>query len=301
MMAFTHCFDHPDSTQGRFETIRGYEDRSPIFVTGLPRSGSTLIEQILSSHSKAWGAGEDTLLAPLTPVINSMLAQPGMTQDTISAALQKLGKQYVDGMRQAMIVRTSNSGKNGRNVKRIVDKMLRNLWLVGYIDLMLPKSVIIHIKRHPMDAAMSCYGQPFGYAGMPWAWDLKDIAHQINMTFKIAKHWDQYYPNRVITVFYEELVSYPKEVAAELLKATGLPWEDSVVKFYEQQGRSVATASMAQVRRPMYYTSIGRWKSYASHLEPLREMLGGTIAEYEKELDERIKKRTGGRTSKIEL
>jgi hypothetical protein len=282
--------------KGRFETIKGNEDRSPVFVVGLPRSGSTLIEQMISSHSKAWGAGEDTLLAPLTPVVNSMLASPGMTQDTISAALQKLGKQYVDGMRQSMLVRTASSagGKGagkGKNVKRIVDKMLRNLWLVGYIDLMLPKSVIIHVKRHPMDAGMSCYAQPFGYAGMPWAWDLKDIAYQINMTFRIAKHWDQHYPKRVITVFYEELVSYPREVAEELLKATGLPWEDAVIKFHEQEGRSVATASMAQVRKPLYLTSVGKWKRYASYLEPLRQMLGGTIADYEKELEERLKKR----------
>lgn len=117
------------------------------------------------------------------------------------------------------------------------------------------------------------------------------------MTFKIGRHWDQYYPNKVITVFYEELIAYPKEVAAEILKTTGLAWEESVNRFYAQEGRSVSTASMAQVRQPLYSTSVGKWKRYAAYLEPLRKMLGETIEDYENELEERIQKRFKERLS----
>ncbi|KAL3144289.1 hypothetical protein ABBQ32_004053 [Trebouxia sp. C0010 RCD-2024] len=144
--------------------VVGYPDPSPIFVVGMPRSGSTLVEHILSSHPLAHGAGEDTAFAPLIPQLLQLLDGRGQIQD-----VKKLGKQYVQDMRAKVPPSRSNA-------THVVDKMLRNSWNVGYISMMLPQACIIQVVRHPMDTALSCFAQPFEGRGTPWAWDLHGTA-----------------------------------------------------------------------------------------------------------------------------
>ncbi|GAX74981.1 hypothetical protein CEUSTIGMA_g2427.t1 [Chlamydomonas eustigma] len=258
-----------------------FNDETPIFVVGLPRSGSTLVEQILSTHSMAWGAGEDTALAPLTPDVNRVLATPG---SNYAMELKKLGKKYVRTMRAMVPV-----SRDPPPIK-IVDKMLRNIWLVGYIDMLIPKAKIVHVMRHPMDAGLSCFAQPFGYNGVSWAWDLHEIAAQIKMTHRLANHWDETHPGRVLTIFYEELVQYPREVATELLEWVGLPWEEGVLSFYKAE-RQVATASVAQVRKPLYNSSVARWRIYEQQLGRFQSELCGTIQAYEDKLGSALARR----------
>ncbi|KXZ46103.1 hypothetical protein GPECTOR_47g380 [Gonium pectorale] len=134
-----------------------------------------------------------------------------------------------------------------RPPRRIVDKMLRNLWLLGYVSLLLPRSCMLHVGRHPLDAALSAFQQPFGYAGLPWAWRLEHIGQQVRMTAALVEHWRRALPpGRLLTVHYEELVAYPEATARRLLAHCGLVWDPRVLSFHSAP-RVVATASVAQV------------------------------------------------------
>ncbi len=270
---------------GPFDGATGVNDSTPIFVIGMPRSGSTLVEQMLGSHPDVFAAGEDTALAPITGDLNAALAQPGADHREL---LARFGRRYVKEMRKRIGAantapnrsgssgggsysssdRDSNTGTaskasgsldNGKagvqaqsggqaaHPLRIVDKMLHNVWLVGYIQLLLPAACIVHVARHPLDTALSCYSQPFGYSGMAWSWDLHHIASQISMTWELMEHWDNVLPGRILTVHYEDLVANPEQAARDILHHCGLPWDDSVLNFHTSQGRTIATASMAQV------------------------------------------------------
>eukprot|EP00798_Chlamydomonas_sp_ICE-L_P012367 gene12367-15548_t len=146
---------------------------------------------------------------------------------------------------RSRVRKASDDGVKPYQPTRIVDKMLRNLWLIGYIDLLLPDSCIIHVMRHPLDAGLSCYTQPFGYNGLQWAWDVSEISSQIKMTHHLAAHWDKAMPGRVHTVLYEELVQYPELVSKDMMQWCGLTWSPEVLDFHKVE-RAVATASVAQ-------------------------------------------------------
>lgn len=171
-----------------------------------------------------------------------------------------------------MRLRIPGDQSTGHQPTYIVDKMLRNMWLVGYIHWLLPDACVLHVARHPLDTAMSCYAQPFGYSGMPWAFDLSHIAAQLNMTQQLVDHWNKVLPGKLHTVYYEDLVLNTEQVTRELLSACGLDWEDAVLSFHATE-RAVHTASVTQVRQPMYTSSVGRWRVYESQLHELKDML----------------------------
>ncbi|PRW33326.1 serine threonine- kinase receptor R831 [Chlorella sorokiniana] len=267
----------------------------PIFVAGLPRSGSTLIEQVLASHSQVWGAGEDTALAPLLPELLAVLNSQGNVEASRIAAV---GRKYADEMwarlppeRQQGRDGSSNGGGSGSSssgdggqdqVRWIVDKMLRNWWHIGFIAMMLPDACIVHAVRHPADAGLSCFAQPFEGRGTPWASNLSHIAHQIQLVHRLGEHWDAVLPGRVLHVRYEDLVRDQEATTRRLLDHCGIPWQDAVLRFHETQ-RTVATASLAQVRQRLYSSSVGRWRRYARQLAPLLRPLRQLIARYERQ------------------
>jgi hypothetical protein len=128
-------------------------------------------------------------MAPLTPAITQVImSQPADLQQQLA----RLGQQYLSSMRARI------PAADADQVKYTADKMLRNLWLLGYIQLILPRSCVVHVLRHPMDVALSCYAQPFGYSGTAWSWDLDHIVQQIQMTWQLADHWDQAFPGEVL-------------------------------------------------------------------------------------------------------
>ncbi|PNG99777.1 hypothetical protein TSOC_014439, partial [Tetrabaena socialis] len=172
---------------------------------------------------------------------------------------------------------------------RIVDKMLRNLWLFGYIQLLLPRSCLVHVVRHPLDAALSCYAQPFGYSGVPWAWRLQHIGEQLRMTHALERHWRAQLPRgRLLTLHYEELVAAPEASARRLLSHCGLGWDPAVLRFHTSN-RTVSTASVAQVRQPLYSRSVGRWRKYERQLAGLAAQVRPEIESYERAVAEAVR------------
>ncbi len=243
---------------------RGHDDETPIFIVGMPRSGTTLIEQIMSSHSDIYGAGElkdfgDT-------VAKRHKKAPGASyMEAIASAegdfFADVGREYIQRIRKLNPVS-----------KRITDKMPGNFFYVGLIHLALPKAKIIYSQRDPMDICFSNYSRLFNET-MPFAYDLEELGHYYNCCKDIMNHWREILPAGVILDFkYEEVVEDLETQARRLIDFCGLEWQDSCLEFYKNE-RHVKTASIAQVRKPIYKSSVARWQHFRNHLEPLRKII----------------------------
>jgi len=237
----------------------GSTSAAPIFVIGMPRSGSSLIEQILSSHRHVQGMGES---AALSTVIDRGFTDRGFAEVERAANWGDLAEAYLGAMRQR--------GWNGAD--RFVDKTPENHLRVGMIHLMFPRSVILDSTRDPVDTCLSCYRQLFT-EGNQTLYDLRQIGRAYVRYRRVMEHWDRVLPGRVIRVPHEKLVADPEGQIRRLVADCKLDWDPACLRFHETAG-SVRTASAAQVRRPMFVTSIGRWVRHASELEPLLKELG---------------------------
>jgi tetratricopeptide (TPR) repeat protein len=246
---------------------KGHPSRRPIFITGMPRSGTTLVEQILASHSMVYGAGELPWINRITmlfPKTNGGYPYPDGINYMDERHLISAGEYYLEKL-----------NLYNKDAPFVTDKLPHNFDHIGLIYLIFPNAVIIHLKRDPRDVAVSNYYQ--NYAAMRglmgFANDLKDIGHMLNDHERIMKHWHEVLPEgKIFEVVYEELVEDPERVIKELLHYIGLPWEDNVMKFYETQ-RPVKTASIHQVRKGIYKESKERWRRYEKYLTPLFEVL----------------------------
>jgi tetratricopeptide (TPR) repeat protein len=228
---------------------------APIFVIGMPRSGSSLIEQILSSHRGVQSMGENPAL--------STVVDRGFTETEHAANWGDMADAYLDFMRQR--------GWNGAD--RFVDKTLENYLRIGMIHLMFPESVILDSARDPVDTCLSCYRQLFT-AGSETLYDLGQIGRAYVRYRRVMEHWQRVLPGRVIRVRHEKLVADPEGQIRWLVEdACKLDWDPACLRFHEAKG-AVRTASAAQVRLPVFSTSIGRWARFASDLEPLLQALG---------------------------
>jgi tetratricopeptide (TPR) repeat protein len=234
---------------------RGNTSAAPIFVVGMPRSGSSLIEQILSSHPHVQSMGENAAL--------SRVVDQGFTELQRAANWDDLAEAYLGSMRQ----------HGWKEADRFVDKTLENHLRVGVIHLMFPRSVILDSVRDPVDTCLSCYRQLFT-EGNETLYDLRQIGRAYVRYRRVMEHWDRVLPGRVIRVEHEKLVADTEGQIRWLVEdACKLDWDPVCLRFYEAAG-VVRTASAAQVRRPMFSTSIGRWARFASELEPLLRALG---------------------------
>ncbi|KAL4419928.1 hypothetical protein ABPG75_007026 [Micractinium tetrahymenae] len=242
----------------------------PIFVTGLPRSGSTLIEQILSSHPDVWGAGEHTKLNPVVTELLDDIAEKGTVT---GARLEELRKKYEDGMRSLM-------PPEALNATWLVDKNLGNAWHIGYIALMMPRACILHAVRHPADTSLSSFQQSFHPQSIPWSFNLTHMADHVQAHHRIMAHWRRALPGRVLDVHYSQMVDDMEGTTRKILEHCSLSWHPNMLRFYETK-RFVYTASLLQVRRPIYSTSVGKWQAYKKGLAPLLVTLRDTILKYE--------------------
>jgi tetratricopeptide (TPR) repeat protein len=244
---------------------RGVGDPSavPLFVVGMPRSGTTLIEQILSSHSRVFGAGEISDFRECIANVDTNDAVIAIPQTTLSAsALRRLASRYLDGIRAA-----------APTAQRIVDKMPANFALVGLIHLAFPHARIIHARRDPIDTCLSCFSILF-VGEQPYAYDLGELGRYYRSYQALMDHWRTVLPPDILLeVRYEDVIDDLEGQARRILAHCGLSWEETCLDF-QRTRRSVRTASCVQVRQPIYRDSVGRWRPYANELKPLFQALG---------------------------
>jgi tetratricopeptide (TPR) repeat protein len=267
--AITHVFDREllESRQGL-----GHSSNEPIFIIGLPRSGSTLLEQILASHSQVEGTAELPYVSVVSNSISNNradgLGYPQAMRDLGSENLRRLGQNYLD---LARIHRTE-----GR--PRFIDKMPNNFPAVGFLQLILPNAKIIDARRYPLDSCLSCYRQLFA-RGQSFTYDLTDIGEYFLQYQRMMDYWHDVLPGRVLTVQYEDMVTDFESQVGRLLDYCDLPFEEHCVRFWETD-RPVRTASSEQVRQPIYTKSIHRWRQYEHHLGELIEVLQPVLPRY---------------------
>ena len=238
----------------------GCEDDSPIFILGMPRSGSTLVEQILASHSQVFGAGEVVTLPQIFNRFPGVAPAEGI-RELDGAEFERMGIEYIDAIK-----------KHSRKDGSITDKMLSNFRYIGLIKLILPNARIIHCCRNPLDNCLSIFKTHFTDSGLECAYDLIELGRYYNLYRDLMKHWHNVLPDFIYNIQYEEMVADQAEQTKLLLRHCGLEWEDACLEFYKTD-RPVATASVEQVRRPIYKDSIQSWKRYEKQLAPLLEIL----------------------------
>jgi len=252
----------------------GNSDPAPIFIVGLPRSGSTLIEQILASHSLVEGTAELPYAGQVATSLNRNRADginyPEATRELGEKQFKAMGQEYLD---LAQLHRTEGA-------KHFIDKMPNNTPTIGFLNLILPNAKIIDARRYPMDSTFSCYRQLFG-RGQAFTYDLTDIGEYYLQYERMMDHWHEVLPGKVLTVQYEEVVIDFENQVRRLLEYCELPWEESCINFYKTD-RPVRTASSEQVRQPIYTKSINRWRNYESHLGELMEVLEPVLPRYAK-------------------
>jgi tetratricopeptide (TPR) repeat protein len=252
----------------------GNPDPAPIFVIGLPRSGSTLIEQILASHSQVEGTSELPYVGRVATSLNRNRADgvnyPHAMRELSAEHFQALGQDYLD---LAAMHRTEGT-------PRFIDKMPNNFPAVGFLHLILPNAKIIDARRHPLDSCLGCFRQLFA-KGQTFTYDLADIGEYFLEYQRMMDHWQAVLPGRVLTVQYEQLVGDPDNEVRRLLDYCGLPFEESCLKFYETD-RPVRTASSEQVRQPIHNRSVGYWRNYADKLDELKAVLEPVLPRYER-------------------
>ena len=239
----------------------GVPSELPIFVVGMPRSGSSLVEQMLSSHPRVFGAGEIKTFGEIFA--------GGYTPANVKSALASLSAESLRWTGTEYLARASALAPTAA---RVVDKLLGNILYVGAIHLALPGARIIHVRRDPLDSCFSCYTKVFA-GRLNYAYDLGELGRYYKACEKLMKHWAGVLPENVILeVQYETLVENFEAEARRIVAHCGLAWSPQCLAFHETQ-RAVRTASAYQVREPLFKESIGRWKPYAEWLTPLMDAL----------------------------
>ncbi len=232
----------------------------PVFIVGMPRSGTSLVEQVLASHPEVYGAGElrDVgLLAVRLGRNEERIPYPDVLLRAEQADLRRLCREYLSKMRHV-----------APEAKRFTDKMWQNFEHLGLIQLLFPQARVIHCSRSPLDTCLSCYQQSFGTAGPPFTYDLRHIAGYYHDYRRLMDHWREVLSLEMLEIDYEDLVADLETVSRRMVDFIGLDWDPACLAFHENP-RVVRTASYAQVRQPVYQTSIGRAQKYREHLGPL--------------------------------
>jgi tetratricopeptide (TPR) repeat protein len=255
-------------TRDFFERFRGAVDSklAPIFILGMPRSGTTLVEQMLASHSKVEGGGELNTMGEIARDLGETWgargeASPG-TEEQVRSDLNRAAAAYTRATQPLQ-----------RRHPHFTDKMPGNYMFIGLIHLMFPDARIIHCRRDPVDTCLSCFQKPFS-SEVPYSYDLTELGRYYRLYQKLMAHWEAVLPpGRILDVDYESMVEEPEQGLRRILAFCGLDYEAGCLEFQDAQ-RAVTTASAVQVRQGLYKTSVQRWKKYASQLGPLLTALG---------------------------
>jgi tetratricopeptide (TPR) repeat protein len=246
------------------ESAVGSSNGEAIFIVGLPRTGSTLIEQILASHRDVEGTYELPELGrlsqslPVTDFAQSRYPETAASLD--KDAYRVLGEQYIEHTRK------HRSGK-----PFFTDKNLGNFMHIGLLQLILPNATIINARRHPLDTCLGCFKQLFA-RGQSYSYDVEELGEYYLQYQRLMDHWDAVLPDKVLHVHYEDVTEDLESQARRIIEHCGLPWDDNCLRFYETK-RDVRTASSEQVRQPIYRSSVNLWRHYEPQLAELIEVL----------------------------
>lgn len=252
----------------------GHPAPDPIFVLGLPRSGSTLIEQILSSHSQVEGTMELPEIISITKTLRERAEAKGL--DSYHRLLTELPNDELQALGQFYLDRTRIQRKQGRPL--FIDKMPNNFFHIGLIHLILPNAKIIDARRHPLACCFSGFKQYFA-RGQNFSYGLTDLGLYYRDYVELMAHFDAVLPGRVHRVIYEDMVADTENQVRALLDYCGLPFEDACLRFYENN-RPVRTASSEQVRKPIYKDGVDQWRHFEPWLGPLKLALGPVLEHY---------------------
>lgn len=259
-----------DAAYFRERSDSGVESDLPVFVVGMGRSGTSLVEQILASHGQVHGAGEVNYVEGLSLSLAAQAA-PGADagRPVFPEAVCLLGREDAPGFGRAYLDRLR---AHGPEATRIVDKMPLNFQYLGFIATILTGARVVHCRRHPLDTCLSLFFHHFSDP-QPYAYDLECVGRYYRGYERLMAHWRTVLPMAMLELDYEALVENQERESRRLVEFCGLPWDARCLAFHESD-RAVQTASRWQVRQPIYRRSVGRWRHYEAHLAPLERALG---------------------------
>jgi hypothetical protein len=245
----------------------GSPSELPVFIVGMPRSGTTLVEQIAASHPRVFGRGETKVIAIAMDELNAEATRRGRAvwlPSEISAKAASLVKEM---------------GAAGGDAIRVTDKMPDNIMFLGQIAMLLPKARIIFCRRDLRDVGVSCFFESFS-DGLEWTFDLADIGARAYEIERLVVHWSNVLPLTlpILEIEYEDLVADLEGQSRRLIQFLGLDWDPACLSFHTTQ-RQILTASHWQVRQPLYTSSVGRWRHYRKHLGPMIAAMKGLVPE----------------------
>jgi len=251
----------------------GHQDPAPIFIVGLPRAGSTLLEQILSSHPDVDGTLELPNILSLTQKLRHRKTEgentyPASLKDLSTDTFKQFGEEYIQDTRI-----------HRKQALFFTDKMPNNFRHIGLIHLILPNAKIIDARRHPMACCFSGFKQLFA-EGQEFSYGLEEIGHYYDGYLDLMRHWHKVLPEKVLHVQYEDVVEDLDTQVKRILDYCGLPFHQNCIDFHKTD-RAVRTASSEQVRQPIFKSGLEQWKNFESHLEPLKTALGDSLHNYE--------------------
>ncbi len=249
----------------------GDEREQPVFVFGMPRSGTTLVEQVLASHSLVHGAGELPLIRRAMDSLPSVTRSPENLETSLlaldDAGVRQLARAYRIGVQTVLDRQGCET-----DPARVVDKLPDNYLYLGLISLMFPRATLIHLRRDLRDVAVSCWMTHF--QSIRWADDPEHLARRCQDYRRLMEHWRAVLPRPIHEVGYEPMVNDFEPEARRLVAACGLNWEPACLQFHRTP-RTVRTASVSQVRQPLYRKSLARWKAYEPYLASLFDLIPG--------------------------
>lgn len=262
--------------EGFFRThaAQGNPSTRPVFVIGMIRSGTSLVEQILASHSQVFGAGEllemTNLVANLPAALDTSVDYPECIRHMKAEQIASLAAKYLDYL-----------ASRDQRAARVVDKLPTNFLHLGLIAALLPEARVIHCRRAPLDVCLSIYFQRFAQ-GHFYAYDFDDIAAYYAQYERLMAHWKRVIPIEVLDIQYENLLDDLERESRRMLEYCGLAWEDECLDFHRSK-RPVRTASSWQVRQPLYRTAMARWKKFEPHLDGLKKALSDREVHWDSE------------------
>ena len=252
-------------TNDLFEKFKNYgnRDNTLIFIVGMPRAGTTLVQQIISSHPKVFGVGESNQFS--NKINECFFKENGFLKENLynfdPINFSKIGEEYIKNIRQL-----------SADTKHILVKDLLNFTWLGFIKLIFPNAKIVHCVRNPMDTCVSLFKNYF-VGGVDFSYDLIELGEYYNLYRDVMLFWNNILPNYYVNIFYEELINNPKKQIEKLLNVCNLEWNESCMQFYNNKHFMSTGSNSINIHQPIYKTSMQYWKRYEKQLQPLLEIL----------------------------